>query len=185
MTTIRADAVSDYERDDYVVLPRLLTPERCQSFWSGLRDVPLRRVICGHDAIAWQEQSLGPGMAVYDWLDSAAVRAFVAAALRVDVELRLQAWTSVYAAGEFIDPHRDTTGAVHLLVALDAPPEGHGGMLVLHHARGEVQLALQAGDGVLFNARGIEHCTTPLRRSAAVPSPTRVVAVGRYHLPIA
>ncbi len=186
MTTIPPGAAEDYRRDRYVVLPRLLTPETAARLWSELAALPARRVTCGHEAIGWHEQTIASGE-THALLQSPQIQALVHRALDLDdeVPLRLQAWTSIYARGEFIDPHRDTTGAVQLLIALDAPPESNGGQLVLRPERGEVQLTLRPGDGVLFEARAIEHCTTPLRPTAAVPEPTRVVAVGRYHLPTA
>lgn len=59
-------------------------------------------------------------------------------------------------------------------------PRENGGALVLHPAGESVRFDLATGDAVLFRATTIPHNTTPIRPTATMPDPERVVIVGRF-----
>lgn len=85
---------------------------------------------------------------------------------------KLMCWTSIYAPGEFINPHRDRSGTIQLLVCLMNPQRGDCGDYL--HLPG-TRLFLASGDAVAFEATTQEHFTTP-------GSKPRIVLVGRYSM---
>lgn len=166
----------------FVYLPKLVPIEQAREFEFETRSLPSRRVICGEEAVSWDEQTIPSGSSVFVYFNSPQVLELVQSAADAENTLdpsRTMCWVSRYRTGEHIGRHRDSAGTVQLLVCLIAPPAGSGGLLILN-AIPERVFRLNEGDGLLFRANQIEHYTTQLVRTNQCPNPLRVVAVARY-----
>jgi hypothetical protein len=167
----------------YECWPAFLTPEQITAFCESLKPIPILRVTCGKKEISWDEQRLAAGTPLFDFFLSREVLEKVAERVEAagNMQPELRCWTSIYQAGEYINPHKDGSGDVQLLVCLRATERANGGTLVLEHAGRRTELQLAPGDGVLFKATEVLHYTTPLLPLPSVPEPQRMVAVGRYY----
>lgn len=93
--------------------------------------------------------------------------------------LATKRWINRYQPGEYITPHKDTTGDFQAVVCLEAPPPGHGGELGFETG---APCALRTGDLLLFAASAIRHWTAPLVASPAVPEPVRYTGICRFYV---
>ncbi|MBV9139702.1 MAG: 2OG-Fe(II) oxygenase [Pseudonocardiales bacterium] len=167
----------------FAFLPSLMSPATAYRLEQKTRNLSSRRVSVGDNSATWDEQTLAPDHEVVTMFSSAQVIDFITSATRHDIRvIDLVCWIARYKNGEYIDRHKDNAGTLQLLVCLAAPPSENGGALVLAPGPNEHRYVLRAGDGVLFSATTVEHCTTPLKPSVTYPDPIRVVAVARYFL---
>lgn len=94
-----------------------------------------------------------------------------------------ECWSSLCRPGEYIDPHKDWCGAVHLIVCGRAPaaPE-NGGSLVLEPDEAEVatEIFLTPGQAAAIDAKNLKHSTTPLRSTHSDATPLRYAWIARY-----
>lgn len=163
--------------------PALISAQQIAEFCESIKGIPAERVTCGKKEISWGEQRIPASTPLYDFFLSGEVLGKVAHCMgKADPrQPELKCWTSIYKAGEHINPHKDGSGDVQLLLCLRAAESANGGTLVLEHAGRRSELQLLPGDAVLFKATEVTHHTTPLLPSPSVPDPQRMVAVGRYY----
>ncbi len=168
-----------------LLLPSLLDRDLTRRLAAATAGLRARRVRTGDHADEWEELSVDPDHELAAVLSSDRILGTVLTAVGQPAsragDVRITLWANRYRTGECIPRHRDSSGAVQLVVCLEAPDPAGGGSLVLATEQGEVSLRLAPGDAVLFH-RTIEHWTTRLVPSSQDPNPVRWVAVGRYHL---
>jgi len=160
------DQRSLFQRQDFVYLRKFITPDRAKEFCQSLQHLPVRRVICGDSKVSWGQQDVPNGDPLYRFFTNGEGTTLVREFTDYGPE-RLRevvCWTSIYEFGEFINPHRDGSGDVQLLLCLCAAPQVNGGALLLHN-KNLTRLQLASGDAVLFRATKITHQTTPLMRT--------------------
>jgi len=88
-------------------------------------------------------------------------------------------WINRYRSGEYITPHKDTTGDFQSVLCLAAPPSECGGYIETENGH---QILLQPGDMLISHASEVRHWTTPLRPTSLNPQPVRVTAVCRFYV---
>lgn len=170
----------------HVVLRELIPRRTLQVLKLSTEGLAARRVICGIPNVSWGEQTLLPGHPLHRLFVRADLTRTIAESIGLaSFAASVQCWTSCYALGEYINEHTDVTGAIQLLLCLEAPPPECGGSLRFGPGGAEGRVNLQPGDALLFVATQIVHATEPLVASPAVPEPRRTVAVARYFAPSA
>lgn len=168
-----------YERNRFVLLPRLIAPEEAQALLSATHKVPARRVICGIKDVSWDEQSFDPEHPAHQFFQQETIAELITSMAKLTTIDQLACWTSVYGPGEYINPHCDKGGSIQLLVCLQAPASRlNGGELTV----GNHTFFLTPGDAIAFEATKLVHHTTPLIATDGDPDPRRTVLVGRYFL---
>ena len=154
---------AEYARKGYVVLPRLVDPDIAAAWELKYRALPARKVHVGRDhQTMWLEQKLSKAAQALDGLAFAdAFLDLVARIARLDAidRSRTEVWINRYAPGDHVPTHCDGAGSTQLVLCLQGLPEPEkGGDLII---RDEV-VPLQAGDAVLFFARGVPHRIPPI-----------------------
>lgn len=176
-------AVNDsYRADRFAHVPGFISSALAEEIYAATRPVEVNRVKCHDPAKQFGEQHFAPEHPVGQFFTSPELQKLVLSCAEATEITACRWWTSVYGAGQFIEPHTDMAGDIQVLVCLTAPPtQPNGGHLILRPgSTGEVTLGLRPGDGILFSASTLTHRTTPLVASDEHPDPVRVVMVGRY-----
>jgi hypothetical protein len=93
--------------------------------------------------------------------------------------LTTKRWVNFYRIGQYITPHKDTTGDFQVVLCLDAPPLMNGGNVVLENI---ANIGLNSGDLLLFKASEILHWTQPLTATLNSPEPVRITGICRFYL---
>lgn len=178
-STYPESLAEQYETSRLVHIPDLLAPGQVDALLASMQDTPTSRVTCNNGAVNWQEKNFGPGHPAYDFFERPDSMNLVYALTGLRDYEGLMCWASIYGPGEYINPHRDIAGTMHLLVCLKAPDSSmNGGALVI----GDKRLSLAPGAAVAFDATQQEHYTEPLIATHDNPEPERIVLVGRYFL---
>ena len=181
MTEIEPTQTEQYSRefvsDRSVYIPGLISPDQADVLLAATNDTPSTRVICGDERVSWDSQNFTEGHPVYQFFLRQDVTQMIDGITGINGRRELMVWTSCYAAWEYINPHRDVAGLIHLLICLEAPPSPHNGGSLFVDKR---ELFLRPGDAVLFDACRLEHYTSPLVPTEEVSAPRRTVLVGRY-----
>jgi hypothetical protein len=164
----------------YVVIRNLVNLAAAARFEALTRSLPARRVICSVPDVSWEEQSVPHNHPLYRLFFSVPLKAAMSELLGQNADWGLICWVSRYGLGEYISPHTDTGGTLQVLLMLRGVDAEQGGVLTLVTDSGNVAVDLRDGDALYFRATSITHFTTPLTWTAQCPTPTRVVAVGRY-----
>lgn len=173
------DLIQHYTSERLVSLPGLIAPNNAYELLMATQAVPARRVWCGLERVTWCEQNFEPGHLAYELFEREQAVGLVTTLTGLSERRGLSVWTSAYGAGEYINPHRDSSGSIQLLVCLQAPSDPvQGGELIVDGTR----MFLRPGDAIAFEATTLEHHTTPLIATVDEPDPRRVVLVGRYFL---
>src|SRR2546423_6884667 len=172
--------ISKFSACGYVVIRDLINPTAAARFEALTRSLPARRVICGVPDVSWEEQSVPYDHPLYRLFFSVPLKAAMCELLRQDAGWGFTCWVSRYQLGEYISPHTDASGTLQVLLMLRGVDAAQGGVLTLVTDSGNVAVDLRDGDALCFRATSITHFTTPLTWTAQCPTPTRVVAVGRY-----
>lgn len=166
----------EYASDLVVLLPEFVPSNCAAMLLAATKAAPRRRVTCGA-AVSWDEQRFDSSHVAHRLF---ARPEFVALARKLSglehIDLDC-CWTSCYRIGEFINSHRDGAGRIQLLVCLQAAPGRENGGVLIVDGR---EIVLTAGDGVAFQATGLDHYTTPLVATENEMHPQRVVLVARY-----
>jgi hypothetical protein len=178
-------AINDYSDDlrcnGFVLIRDFVARDQVASLWATCCTAPVHRCHAG-DEVRWSEATLPSGHPGHEFFQQPHVRELVDRLAPVDVAPEVFAWVSLYHAGEFIVPHRDSDGLLQVLACLESPSDvSSGGILVLAGR----DVFLRPGDAVIFAATDVEHYTTPLRRTVVDPDPVRTVLVGRYFARVA
>ena len=162
----------------YVVLPKLLSAESVTTLLAHTADTVIERSICHRAANTFGEQSFNTTHLVAEFFMQAGMLQLARRLLGSGHISEVKCWSLVYEPGEFIDPHKDASGAIQILICLQAPrSRQNGGELIVD---GQA-FFLTTGDAIAFEATSLEHQTTPLVGTADDPSPRRTVVVGRYY----
>lgn len=167
----------EFAASGFVHLPDLINPDQAGILLTATTDVPSTRVICGDERISWDSQSFAEDHPVYQFFLKSDVTQMVDSITGLSGRRGLMAWTSRYAAWEYINPHRDVAGLVHLLICLESPPSNRNGGSLFVESQ---ELFLKPGDAIVFDAQMLEHYTSPLIPTEEIPNPRRTVLVGRY-----
>jgi hypothetical protein len=133
---------------------------------------------------AFDEHNLARGDELYVLFESALLISMARAALGLPegAPLRgLRSWINRYKASEYIPPHKDVTGDVHILISIHQPPPENGGTLFVEDRNGRQPVRLTTGDAAIFLASKLTHDSEVLVPTREQPAPTRIVAVGRYY----
>ena len=172
-----------YHKQKYGYIPNFLTPAQTMSWLESLEPLPRKRVICGNREVSWEQQQVDKDHRLYEYFLSNEVVTFIRSLEQVspDTTYRVMSWTSRYTVGEFINPHRDASGDIQLLICLKSVVPGCGGALILRPDEQERVFNLQPGDAVIFKASEILHYTKPIVNSEQDLNPERVVIVARYY----
>jgi alkylated DNA repair dioxygenase AlkB len=183
--TSRARALTDshklqFKQRGYVLARNFMSQRAAAHFDAATKGLPGRRVICGIPDVCWEEQLVPHDHPVYELFTSFRLKAAISELLDCTGDWDLTCWISRYRTGEYISAHTDKSGVVQILLMLRSVPADNGGVLTLMTDRGNVAVNLYEGDALYFRATSINHFTTPLIPTTECPSPTRVVAVGRY-----
>ena len=88
-------------------------------------------------------------------------------------------WTSIYQTNEYINPHKDTSGDLQILLCLQNDGFAENGLFCFRINDQEHKIFLHPGDLIYFKATDIEHYTTPLISTTENNFPIRIVAVAR------
>lgn len=174
-----------FQDNPFLALPHFLDKALARKFDTLSRGFPGKRVVCGDEAISWWEHAVPQHSSVYRFLTSPEVERLIARLLRrrsIRHKLPPLCWVSRYSVAEYINPHRDRSGTIQLLLCLQAPPRTNGGILCIEHAGKRMEAPLGEGDAIVFQATRLLHYTTPLAPSFSLPRPSRVVAVARFFL---
>jgi hypothetical protein len=166
-----------YSQDRFVVIPGFLRPAGVTTLLAAMSDVASRRVQCGLPHVTWHQQNFDADHSARRLFEQGEMLILAKSLAGLEKVTGLQCWSSVYTAGEYINPHRDSGGVIQLLLCLQAPAAPvNGGELIV----GQRKLFLTAGDAIAFEAARLEHSTTPLVATANEPNPRRIILVGRY-----
>lgn len=94
-----------------------------------------------------------------------------------------ECWSSLYRTDEYVDPHKDWRGAVHLIVCGRAPaaPENGGSLVVRSDEKNtSTEIFLKPGQAIAIDAQNLEHSTIPLRPTPTDTEPLRYAWIARY-----
>jgi hypothetical protein len=173
-----------YQEHRFVFIPHFISSSRAAELLACCEGLAVRRVICGIPGVSWDELSVERGHELYDFFSSEEVLNVLAKLLGLKRFnfARLTSWISSYRVGEYINPHRDRSGSIQVIVGLSALPEECGGTLILHPNENPATYFLGSGDCLIFEATSVEHCTSPILATPNYPEPRRIVAVARYFL---
>lgn len=138
------------------------------------------RVTVGHGTESWIERTVEPDSRLYQAMTAPDLMELIWRAVGRNFSWRAQIWSSVYEVGERIAWHKDASGDIQVLFCLEPAPDGCGGLFCIKGSSSTIELNLGAGDIVVFNATGIEHCTTLLVATTQFSHPRRVVSVARF-----
>lgn len=168
-----------YRPARYVVLPELLSAANVTTLLARTAGTVIERRTCHRDANTFGEQSFDTTHPVAEFFMRADMLQLARTLLGAGHISEVRCWSLVYGPGEFIDPHKDASGAIQILICLQAPgSRQNGGELIVD---GQA-FFLTTGDAIAFEATSLEHGTTPLAGTADDPSPRRTVVVGRYYV---
>jgi hypothetical protein len=139
-----------------------------------------RQVTVGEGSERWTEFKLEPKSQIGSFLQSLAVYNEVSAITGYSLGHCPKIWAQKYHIGQRISWHCDSEGLVQFLVCLQTSPSVCGGAFCMMVQKSEVQVHLEAGDAIIFEAARIPHCTTRLVAKEIDLSPLRVTAVARF-----
>lgn len=162
-------------------LPSLVAGAELSAFLGDALAGTSRRVTVGNGKECWTEYKIGEDCTLGAFLRGDTVFALAREAAPVMLKRPPAVWAQSYQPGERIAWHRDDSGAIQLLLCLEAPPAEYGGVFCMRFEKREIHLALKPGDAVLFRASAIPHSTTRLIARAPAPLPPRVTAVARFY----
>lgn len=166
---------------NHSVFRGFLSPECAAHLLGPIFEFPSRRVMKGRMDVGWTEYTPAPGSDLHQLFTDSRILTHVSGAAELGlIHPRPTVWVSCYEGTEHIDPHVDKAGDAQLLVCLEAPEPGSGGVLQFGEDASMGEVLLAPGDAVLFFAHSTVHSTTPLLPTPERPSPRRVVAVARY-----
>lgn len=144
------------------------------------RPLQKRRVICKMPNVSYDEQLIEKGNDLYSFFSSDTITSYSREILKTNGALRsMSCWTSIYQKGEYINPHKDASGDIQILLCLQNDGFKENGLFCFRIYDQEHKIFLNPGDLIYFKATDIEHYTTPLISTAENNSPTRIVAVAR------
>lgn len=166
----------EYASARVVLLPQLVSSDHAAMLLDSTKDVPRRRATCGGE-VSWDEQQFGSSHVTHRLFarpELMALARMLTGLERIDLK---SCWASSYRVGEFINSHRDGEGRIQLLICLQAPQDRENGGALIVDGR---EIVLAPGDGMAFQATGLDHHTTPLVATESNKHPQRAVLVARY-----
>jgi len=162
MTTHDPSTLSqEYKTHGYVVMRGFVDPEVAACWEANHRPMSESKVHVGRAyKTVWTEQMFGDaaqalgGLAVANWFLS-----FVCSVTGIsDIDkTKTHAWINRYGPGDQVPEHCDKAGDTQSLLCLQGPhdPENGGELMIDRRV-----VSLQAGDAVLFFARGVPHAVS-------------------------
>ena len=149
-------------------------------FLDTAKSLSKRKVICKADNVSFSEQAIPPDHELHNFFSSKQILAISQELLNVQSTLkRMLCWTSIYQKHEFINPHKDVSGDLQLLLCLQNDGFKDQGLFCFQFENETHKIFLNPGDLLFFEATKIEHYTTPIFESETNPNPYRTVAVAR------